>query len=83
MLKFIRSLFTKKKVEEVKPAPAQGVVARKESDLSVVIMIHNGGDLYEVFVISKTSGGGVGCFRRGEYKAKQQFDFYCSTHNAK
>lgn len=84
MLKFIKSLFTRTAPDsKLPPLKAQGVIARKASDLVIVSLIHNGGECYEIVQMGIHSKSGFGKFRYGEHRARNAFDSACHMVGAK
>lgn len=84
MLKFIKSLFTRKApANKLPPLEAQGVIARKVSELFIVSLIHNGGECYEIIQTGRASKTGFGKIRYGERRARNAFDSMCLMVGAK
>lgn len=84
MLKFIKSLFTRNApANKLPPLKAQGVIARKTSELFIVSLVHNGGDCYEIIQMGKGTKTGHGSFRYGEQRAKNHFASVCYMVGAK
>ncbi len=77
MLKFIKALFTKKEAQPKEEA-ARGVIEKFENETTTITITHKGGDRFEIMEMSKITGKGFGCLRRGETRAKQHFAFYRS-----
>lgn len=84
MLKFIKSLFTKKTpVSKLPPLEKRGVIARKVSELFVITLIHNGGDSYEIRTTGRHTNKSSSVVRYGEHRAMQHFRAECGMVGAK
>lgn len=85
MLKFIKSLFSKKApvVSKLPPLEKRGVIARKQCELYVISLVHNGGDSYTINTTGRYTKSGTGSFRYGEFRARQCFDATCAMYGAK
>lgn len=84
MLKFIKSLFTRKApVCKLPPLEAQGVIARKVSELFIVSLVHNGGECYEIIQMGRHTKTGFGKVRYGEHRARNAFYSACYMVGAK
>lgn len=82
MLKLLKSLFVKPKAVLV-VEPAQGVIARKVSDLFTVTLEHTGGNNYEIYTIGNLTKTGTGVYRNGKGKAFNYFNSMCAMYGAK
>lgn len=85
MLKFIKSLFSKKSpvVSKLPPLEKRGVIARKQCELYIITLIHQGGDSYMISTMGRYTKTGVGSLRYGEFRARQCFDATCAMYGAK
>lgn len=84
MLKFIKSLFTRTAPAcKLPPLAAQGVIARKVSELFIVSLVHNGGDCYEIIEMGRYTKTGSSRVRYGEHRARNHFDSVCCMVGAK
>lgn len=84
MLKFIKSLFTRKApVCKLPPLEAQGVIARKVSELFIVSLVHNGGDCYEIIEMGRYTNTGSSRVRYGKGRAVNAFESVCYMVGAK
>lgn len=84
MLKFIKSIFTRSApISKLPPLAAQGVIARKTSELFVVTLVHTGGDCYEIVETGRYTNSKSYRSRYGERRARDYFGFVCSLVGAK
>lgn len=84
MLKFIKSLFSRKAPDtKLPPLEAQGVIARKVSELFIVSLVHNGGDCYEITEMGRHTNKGSSRVRYGARRARDYFDSVCWMVGAK
>lgn len=84
MLKFIKSLFTRTAPAcKLPPLEAQGVIARKVSELFIITLVHNGGECYEIIQMGRHTKTGSGRVRYGEHRARNAFESACYMVGAK
>lgn len=83
LIKFVKSLFCHKApASKLPPLAAQGVIARKSSELFIVSLVHNGGECYEIVQVGRASKSGFVKIRYGEQRARNAFVSACLMADA-